>query len=150
MSERPTVVFVGTYPSTEVAESDFKQLKQMHHEGILGQMDAAIVHKDDAGEVSLHRESSHLFHQLGNGELKDLAATFANGTVNLVIDLDPKDAETIKEYASSATSSRVHRVGDIDAEGWTDPQTDLTHAEWMTAILGGSGYEDGSVGHLGV
>jgi uncharacterized membrane protein len=46
--------FVGTYPGTEDAEANYEVVKRLHSEGVIGTYDAAVVDKDDEGNVQVH------------------------------------------------------------------------------------------------
>src|SRR5215217_7845326 len=47
-------VFVGTYSGTEDAEADYEVVKRLHSDGVIGTYDAAVVDKDDEGNVHVH------------------------------------------------------------------------------------------------
>ena len=47
-------VFVGTYSGTEDAEADSDGVKWLHSDGVIGTYDAAVVDKDDEGNVHVH------------------------------------------------------------------------------------------------
>lgn len=47
-------VFVGTYQGTEDAEADYEVVKGLHSDGVIGTYDAAVVDKDDEGNVHVH------------------------------------------------------------------------------------------------
>lgn len=152
MSGKPTVVLISSYESVDRADDDFKTLKSLHQEGIIGHLDGSIVTWQPDGDLKVHHES-HFLSDFSKGELHDLTAVLepTAGTVALVVGLEAKDGDTARESASGATRSLLQHLdtqsGD-DAMG--EPEAELTHAEWMQAAGPGTGFEDGSVGHLGV
>ena len=48
------IVFVGTYPDTESAQADYEVIKELHSDGVIGTYDAAVVNKDEQGNVYIH------------------------------------------------------------------------------------------------
>ena len=47
-------VFVATYSGTEDAQADYGVVRRLHSEGVIGTYDAAVVDKDDEGNVHVH------------------------------------------------------------------------------------------------
>ena len=50
----PVVVYVATYASPDDAKADYAAVKRLHHEGLIGLYDAAVVSKNAAGKVTIH------------------------------------------------------------------------------------------------
>jgi len=48
------VVYVATYASLDDAKADYAAVKRLHHDGLIGLYDAAVVSKDIAGKVTIH------------------------------------------------------------------------------------------------
>ena len=53
-SDDRVFVFVGTYSGTEDAEAEYEVVKRLHSEGVIGAYEAAVVDKDDGGNVHVH------------------------------------------------------------------------------------------------
>jgi uncharacterized membrane protein len=53
MSDNPVFLFVGDYESVDDAKADLEELKQLHHEHVVGTYDAAIVTKTEEGRVKI-------------------------------------------------------------------------------------------------
>jgi hypothetical protein len=55
---RPEAVFIyiGTYPSEVAARADYDVLKDLHTVGAVGTYDAAVVTKDNAGQVHENKD----------------------------------------------------------------------------------------------
>jgi uncharacterized membrane protein len=47
-------VFVGNYPDTDSAQADYEVVKELHSDGIIGTYDAAVLNKDEEGNVHVH------------------------------------------------------------------------------------------------
>jgi uncharacterized membrane protein len=47
-------VFVGTYPDTDEAQADYEVVKELHSDGVIGTYDAAVLDKDEQGNVHIH------------------------------------------------------------------------------------------------
>ncbi len=148
MSASHTALVISRYPSSDAAETDLKGIRRLHNDKIIGYLDSAIVSKDAAGEISLHREG-HLIHDLGKQQLRELAADYPASSVTLVVEVERKHVDTVKEYVPGASSTEVVVV-EGDDTSFADIDTEPTRAEWMQGVQGGHGFEDGSVGHLGV
>src|SRR3954467_4135475 len=48
--------FTGVYESVAEAERDYDAIKKLHHDGEIGSYDAAVLSKDAAGEVEVHKD----------------------------------------------------------------------------------------------
>jgi uncharacterized membrane protein len=48
-------VYIGTYSSEAAARADYDVVKDLHALGAVGTYDAAVVTKDDAGKVHVHK-----------------------------------------------------------------------------------------------
>jgi uncharacterized membrane protein len=51
MANKPIFVYVATYASADDAWQDYKAVKQLHRDGVVGTYDAAIINKDEDGTV---------------------------------------------------------------------------------------------------
>jgi len=54
-TNKPVFVYVATYSTLDDAKSDFKAVKQLYFDGVIGVFDAALVSKDAAGKVRIHK-----------------------------------------------------------------------------------------------
>lgn len=54
--------FTGVYESVADAERDYESIKKLHHEGEIGSYDAAVLSKDEGGEVHVHRAEKPTKH----------------------------------------------------------------------------------------
>jgi uncharacterized membrane protein len=48
-------VFVGVYDDPDEAEVDYEAVKQLHHGGVIGTYDAAVVDREADGKVHVHK-----------------------------------------------------------------------------------------------
>ena len=54
-TNKPVFVYVATYASLDDANADYKAVKQLYFEGVIGAFDAAVVSKDATGQVKIHK-----------------------------------------------------------------------------------------------
>jgi uncharacterized membrane protein len=52
-TNKPIVVYVATYTSSDDAKVDYEAVKQLHSAGIIGTYDAAVISKDATGKVTV-------------------------------------------------------------------------------------------------
>jgi uncharacterized membrane protein len=57
-----TFIFVATYPNEIVARDDCQVVKDLHHEGLVGSYDAAVVTKDANGKVHENKDETATRH----------------------------------------------------------------------------------------
>lgn len=67
MADQPLFVFVGAYPSREAAHADYDALREAHAAGLVGTYDAAVVFKDAAGKVHVHKREKPTQHGAWTG-----------------------------------------------------------------------------------
>jgi uncharacterized membrane protein len=48
-------VYTATYASLDEANTDYKAVKQLYFDGVIGVYDAAVVSKDATGQVKIHK-----------------------------------------------------------------------------------------------
>jgi uncharacterized membrane protein len=77
MTEKPLIAFIATYDDVADARQDSQEVKQAHRKGLIGEYDAAIVWKNDKGQIevdSVSDEASRkwLWAGLGVGALVGL------------------------------------------------------------------------------
>jgi uncharacterized membrane protein len=60
-------VYIGTYPSESAARADYDTVKNLHSAGAVGTYDAAVVTKDDAGKVHVHKDETATRHGAWGG-----------------------------------------------------------------------------------
>jgi uncharacterized membrane protein len=53
--EKTVVVYVATYASPDDAQADYKAVKQLYFDGVIGVYDAAVISKDAIGQVKIHK-----------------------------------------------------------------------------------------------
>ena len=58
MADKPMIVLVATYAGLEAAEDDYKAVMALHRHGDLGHIAAAIVAKDEDGELKISRHDT--------------------------------------------------------------------------------------------
>jgi uncharacterized membrane protein len=51
-------VYIGTYPSEEVARNDYEVVKDLHAAGAVGNYDASVVTKDEDGKVHVNKDET--------------------------------------------------------------------------------------------
>jgi len=54
-TNKPVVVYVATYTNLDDAKVDYAAVKQLYSAGIIGTYDAAVISKDAAGKVMIHK-----------------------------------------------------------------------------------------------
>ena len=149
MAHKNDTAFVGTYDTVDAASADFDAVSALHHGGGVGHLEAAVLSRDHVGKLSWDRHEKlggiHLSHAPSD-ELVRLSDRLAADAVALVV------------IGSADDSAAVARA----AAGARDPRTEAVEhpgmAEGYFAGGGGAapgtgeetGFEDGSVGHLGV
>jgi uncharacterized membrane protein len=68
MTENNNVfVFIATYESMSDARQDYEAVKELHHQGVIGTYDAAIVQKDPDGKVHVHKHEKPTQHGAWTG-----------------------------------------------------------------------------------
>lgn len=68
MAEKKEVfVFVATYDGMEYAWIDYAAVKELHHRGVIGTYDAAVVEKDAEGKVHVHKHEKPTQHGAWTG-----------------------------------------------------------------------------------
>jgi uncharacterized membrane protein len=53
MSDNPMFLYAGEYESVDDAKADLEELKELHHEDLVGTYDAAVLTKNDEGKVEI-------------------------------------------------------------------------------------------------
>lgn len=53
MPEKPLIAFIATYDDAADARQDYDEVKQAHKQGFIGDYDAAIVWRDEKGNVQV-------------------------------------------------------------------------------------------------
>ncbi|MGO8732693.1 MAG: DUF1269 domain-containing protein [Terriglobia bacterium] len=54
-TNKTVVVYVGTYGSLDNANEDYKAVKKLYFDGLIGVYDAAVISKDATGKVTIHK-----------------------------------------------------------------------------------------------
>ena len=60
-------IYVGTYPSEAVAQSDYDVVKDLHAVGAVGTYDAAVITKDLTGKVHVNKDETSTRHGAWGG-----------------------------------------------------------------------------------
>jgi hypothetical protein len=148
MSHQTSTAFVGTYDSVEAASADFDAVARLREGGQVGHVEAAVVSRDDAGRLTWDRHERlggiHLSHA-PTDDLVRLSDQIEAKAVALVVLGSAEDCAAVTRAATGAGASVTQAVqhpglaeGYFAGGGGTMPEDS------------GGGYEDGSVGHLGV
>jgi uncharacterized membrane protein len=53
VSDNPMFLYVGEYESVDEAKADLEDLKELHHEHVVGTYDAAVLTKNEEGKVKI-------------------------------------------------------------------------------------------------
>ncbi len=74
MTEKPLIAFIATYDDVADARQDYVEVQQAHDQGFIGEYDAAIVWKNDRGDIEIDSVSDEagrkwLWAGLGVGAL---------------------------------------------------------------------------------
>lgn len=57
-----TFIYVATYPDEPTARDDYQVVKELHHQGLVGAYDAAVVTKDPRGKVHENKDETATRH----------------------------------------------------------------------------------------
>jgi uncharacterized membrane protein len=57
-----TFIYVATYPNEAAAQGDYQIVKELHHQGVVGSYDAAVVTKDASGKVHENKDETATRH----------------------------------------------------------------------------------------
>ena len=60
-------IYIGTYPSWAAARADYDVVKDLHAAGAVGTYDAAVVTKDDGGNVRVNKDEMATRHGAWGG-----------------------------------------------------------------------------------
>ena len=60
-------IYIGTYPSWAAAQADYDVVKDLHAAGAVGTYDAAVVTKDDGGNVHVNKDEMATRHGAWGG-----------------------------------------------------------------------------------
>ena len=60
-------IYIGTYPSEAAARADYDVVKDLHAAGAVGTYDAAVVTKDDGGNVHVNKDEMATRHGAWGG-----------------------------------------------------------------------------------
>jgi uncharacterized membrane protein len=67
MADKDVFLFVGTYASEDDARADFDAVKALHHEGVIGTYDIAMVTKDGRDKVHVKKHEKPTEHGVWTG-----------------------------------------------------------------------------------
>ncbi len=65
--DKEVFLFIGTYSNVQDAQSDYKAVKELHRQGIIGTYDAAVVEKDAQDRVHVHKHEKPTQHGAWTG-----------------------------------------------------------------------------------
>jgi hypothetical protein len=148
MSDKHESAFVGSYDSVGAASNDFDSVGVAHHDGHVGHVEAAVLSRDSVGKLSWDRHERfggfHLSHSPSD-ELVRISDQLVENQVALVVIGSSDDSAAIEHAAAGARDPQTQTIehqslseGYFSGGGGAPPE------------IGESGFEDGSVGHLGV
>lgn len=66
MSEN-VYAYIGIYDSESEAQADYEAVKELHHEGLVGTYDAAVVTRDDKEKIHVHKHEKPTQHGAWTG-----------------------------------------------------------------------------------
>ncbi len=67
MSKKPIFVFIGQYDDPVLAKADLDIVHELHHTGVIGTYDAAVVTKEADGKVKIHKHEKPTQHGAWTG-----------------------------------------------------------------------------------
>jgi uncharacterized membrane protein len=67
MADEPLFLFIATYDDEADAWLDYEAVKDLHAMGVIGTYDAAVVTKDDDGNVKVHKHEKATQHGAWSG-----------------------------------------------------------------------------------
>jgi len=141
--------YVGTYGSVEDASADYDAVAELRKEGATGHLEAAVMRRDQVGKLTMERHDRlgglHLSHAPSQ-ELNRISDQIEANVVALVVLGSAEDAAQVGKAATRASSGRTTEIEHLGlADGY------FADGGGSPSSLGDDpGFEDGSVGHLGV
>jgi uncharacterized membrane protein len=134
MTKKPLIAFVATYDDVADARQDYREIKEAHSKGFIGEYDAAVVWKNDKGKVEIDSVSDEasrkwLWAGLGAGALiglifpPSILATSAIGALSGAVigrfrdGIPQDDLDKIGEALSSDNAALVVVAEDRVIEG---------------------------------
>jgi uncharacterized membrane protein len=63
----PIYLLVATYPNEDAAEADYEAIWKLHHTGVVGTYDAALVTRDEKGKIHIHKREKPTQHGAWTG-----------------------------------------------------------------------------------
>jgi uncharacterized membrane protein len=66
-AQGPIYLLVATYPNQDAAEADYEAIWKLHHTGRVGTYDAALVTRDEAGKIHIHKREKPTQHGAWTG-----------------------------------------------------------------------------------
>jgi hypothetical protein len=149
MADHPTTALIGTYVSVLEADADLDRVVAAHGDAHLGHVEAAVFTDDGRGpQVQRHERVGGLRSHFGNHASDDLTRvgwTLPGDPVSLVVLCDDADIGSLEAALGGATATRTQAVDHPSAaDEYFEGSTPLDRPADDT------GFEDGSVGHLGV
>jgi uncharacterized membrane protein len=67
MAEGPVYLLVATYSNEDQAHADYESVKALHHTGVVGAYDAAVVTRAADGKVHVHKREKPTQHAAWTG-----------------------------------------------------------------------------------
>jgi len=147
MSNNNSSALVGSYDTVDEASADAEAVADAHRRGNVGHVEIAVVSRDEIGKLTWNQHERlggiHLSHTPSE-ELVRLSDQLGANSVTLLVIGSCDDSAVIEETATRARNRTTEVI------------EHLSMAEGFFAGGGGfapgtdTGFEDGSVGHLGV
>jgi hypothetical protein len=149
MSDASTAV-IGAYATIQDAESDYASVTALHGSGVK-HLEAAVLVRDPRGVVTVHSHEklggfrSH-FSQGVSEDVSRIGDELPDAGISLVVITADHDGPTVAAAVTKARSTSTRAVEHLGMEEgfFAGPAAATPPPDVDT------GFEDGSVGHLGV
>jgi len=147
MSNKSSTALVGSYDSVDEASADAEAVADAHRRGNVGHVEIAVVSRDEIGKLTWNQHERlggiHLSHAPSQ-ELLRLSDQLGASSVTLVVIGSSDDSAVVEQAATRARERNTMVIEHLSmAEGFFS-------GGGGDAPGGDTGFEDGSVGHLGV
>ena len=148
MSDKPSTALIGTYASVAEADADLASVVKAHGDSRLGHLEVAVL-VDNGSGPKVHRHEKvgghHVFHGMSD-DMTRLGWSLPGDAVTLAVLCEDSDLAALKPALGNARETRAEAVVRPSMEdGFFEGSSSLDPLPGV-----GTGFEDGSVGHLGV
>jgi len=147
MSNKNSSALVGSYDTVDQASADAEAVVDAHRRGNVGHVEIAVVSRDEIGKLTWNQHERlggiHLSHA-PTEELVRLSDHLGANSVTLLVIGSSDDSAVIEQTATRARERTTQVIEHLSmAEGFFSDSYGAPPEE-------DTGFEDGSVGHLGV